>query len=240
MRGRCPTGSRCRSASWSGLNFGALCYATLCLTGLAAEPGDLAREKLVPAARFDKSILVELRYATPSNISGKALYRPSATALLREGTARRLRAASLYLEPVAYRLKIWDAYRPPSVQARLKELDQTGEYVADAATEPALHTWGVAVDITLVDRLGRPVGMPTDLDFFGRKAWIGFAGVTPAAKRNLRVLQVAMGRSGFLGLRREWWHFVDMDWKRYGPVTPPLEEMALAGEEPAADKAPPR
>lgn len=215
-----------RSAPWSGSIVAALSWTAICLTGIAAENADRAGEPLVAVDRFEKSIVVELRYATPDNVVGNPLYQPSATALVREGTARKLASAARHMEPFAYRLKVWDAYRPPSVQALLRAVDRSGEYVADANSRPALHTWGVALDVTLVDRLGRPVEMPTDFDFFGKKAWIGFAERSPAVKRNLRVLQVAMGKAGFLGLRNEWWHFVDSDWKRYAAVTPAREEMA--------------
>jgi D-alanyl-D-alanine dipeptidase len=35
---------------------------------------------------------------------------------------------------------------------------------------------------------------------------------------NLKILQTAMKRGGFYGLRTEWWHFIAYNWKKFGPV----------------------
>ncbi|MGH9806897.1 MAG: M15 family metallopeptidase [Terriglobia bacterium] len=37
-------------------------------------------------------------------------------------------------------------------------------------------------------------------------------------QQNLRMLQAAMLSGGFFGLRTEWWHFTDYDWKKYAPM----------------------
>jgi D-alanyl-D-alanine dipeptidase len=34
----------------------------------------------------------------------------------------------------------------------------------------------------------------------------------------LKILQTAMRRGGFYGLRTEWWHFIAYNWKKFGPV----------------------
>ena len=34
---------------------------------------------------------------------------------------------------------------------------------------------------------------------------------------HLRLLQYAMHRAGFCGMRTEWWHFVILDWRKYLP-----------------------
>jgi D-alanyl-D-alanine dipeptidase len=35
---------------------------------------------------------------------------------------------------------------------------------------------------------------------------------------HLYLLQSAMARAGFYGLRTEWWHFTTSDWRRYVPA----------------------
>ena len=42
--------------------------------------------------------------------------------------------------------------------------------------------------------------------------------LTPVVQRNLKLLQTAMRRGGFFGVRTEWWHFVAYDWKKYAPM----------------------
>ncbi len=54
-----------------------------------------------------------------------------------------------------YGLKIWDAYRPLAAQMELWQRTHDGTFVADPLDgNGSLHTWGVAVDATLVDEDG--------------------------------------------------------------------------------------
>jgi hypothetical protein len=92
------------------------------------------------------------------------------------------------------------------------------DFLADPAAGGSLHTWGVAVDATLVDQDGRDVAMPTDFDDFTPAAWLRYAGPNPTIRQNLRRLQAAMAKAGFYGMRTEWWHFVTKDWKSYEAI----------------------
>ena len=182
-------------------------------------------EPLVNLKRVDASIEIELRYAGKDNIAGRPIYPKKMPALVRAGVAERLVIAQRHLLTRGYRLKIWDAYRPPVAQTLLWQLAPDDSFVADpAAGRGSLHTWGVAVDATMIDAKGREVIMPTGFDDFTPAAMMRYTGTDPLVKFNLRVLQAAMARGGFLGLRTEWWHFTARNWKEYGPVR---EEMLL-------------
>ena len=67
--------------------------------------------------------------------------------------AERLKKAQHYLRISGRGLKVWDAYRPPSAQAALWQRFPNSDFVADPSGD-ALHTWGVAVDATLVLAFG--------------------------------------------------------------------------------------
>jgi len=165
------------------------------------------------------SIFVELRYATAQNITGHPLYPPDMPALVRPGTAARLARAQAFLRARGYGLKIWDAYRPLSAQMELWEKTHKGAFVADPFDgDGSLHTWGVAVDATLVDADGREVAMPSHFDEFTPDAKLRYNGNDPAIKSHLRLLQTAMRHGGFYGTPTEWWHFVAYDWKKYAPI----------------------
>src|SRR5437879_6210586 len=73
-------------------------------------------DNLVDLKSVDPTIMVELRYGTPGNITGHALYPPEMPALVRPSIAQRLVKAQKLLRAQGYRLKIWDAYRPMAVQ----------------------------------------------------------------------------------------------------------------------------
>ena len=74
---------------------------------------------LVDIKSVDPTIVIELRYAGTNNLAGRALFPPGTPALVRPEVALRLVAAHAYLRHYNYGLKIWDAYRPRSVQMQL-------------------------------------------------------------------------------------------------------------------------
>ena len=165
------------------------------------------------------AIAIELRYACSNNIAHRRLYPLNIQPMIRAGVARRLIQAQLLLRCHQYGLKIWDAYRPREVHTQLWRFAPQNNYVADPAEAiGSMHSWGVAVDATLVDDWGRPVSMPTDFDDFTPAAMLHYTGTDPLVRSHLYLLQSAMARAGFYGLRTEWWHFTTSDWRRYVPA----------------------
>ena len=202
---------------------------------VAASAAEPAVPDLVDVREFDKTIVVELRYAGTRNIAGRALYPPKLPALVRPSVARKLAYAQSLLRPRGFGLKIWDAYRPPNAHEQLWQLSPNNKYVADPKSGGSLHTWGVAIDATLVDLEGNEVAMPTDFDEFKPAATLYYAGPDALVRRHLRFLQAALARAGFYGLRTEWWHFVVKDWKKYSVIN----EIELINRNRAARAVPP-
>jgi D-alanyl-D-alanine dipeptidase len=164
------------------------------------------------------TIRIDLRYATSRNIAGRPLYPCGMQPLVRAGVARRLIAAETTLRRYNCRLKIWDAYRPRAAQARLWELAPNNNYVSDPLYgSGSLHSWGVAVDATIVDDCGQALAMPTDFDDFTPASMFQYTGANLTVRSHLYLLQRAMMNAGFDGQRMEWWHFSANDWKRYVP-----------------------
>jgi D-alanyl-D-alanine dipeptidase len=196
--------------------------------GLTAPSGNGQEHiPLVYVKAVDPTIVVDLRYGSANNIAGRALYQPRMPALLRPEVATRLAGAQAFLRRYNYSLKIWDAYRPKSVQAELWRASHNNEYVADPEVGAgSLHTWGIAVDATLTDNWNRPISMPTDFDDFTPAAMWKYQGPDPFIAAHLHLLQIAMRNAGFFGLRSEWWHFTVADWRNYLPP----EEVKRAEE----------
>lgn len=173
---------------------------------------------LVDVKSADPTIVVELRYAGSKNIVGRALYPKGARALIRPELVPRLKAVQKFLRQFNYRLKIWDAYRPPGAQRELWQVIQNDRYVADPTLGAgSLHSWGVAVDCTLTDLHNREVTMPTDFDDFSPAAMSQYLGPDRKIRSHLHLLQVAMAGSGFYAFRNEWWHFTVKNWANYLP-----------------------
>lgn len=211
---------KCKPIPWF-LVFAAFLAALVVPAGSADLVYPLAGEPLVEVREACPGVLVELRYETARNAAGHPIYPAAARCLLRKSVTARLLAAQKLLEAEGLRLKVWDAYRPPSAQKTLWAARPNPDFVADPAKGGSLHGWGVAVDVTLTDRFGRELKMPTDFDEIGPAAARRFRGPDPAVAKNLHRLQQAMAKAGFLAMRDEWWHFAAADYRKFGPVDPP-------------------
>jgi D-alanyl-D-alanine dipeptidase len=195
--------------------FIAIVLSILALESAAAQ----ATIPLVDIKSVDPTIAIELRYSGSNNLAGRALYSRGTPALVRPEVASRLVRAQAFLGRYLYRLKIWDAYRPKSVQAELWQVASNNDYVADPETGlGSMHTWGIAVDATLTDACNHFVRMPTDFDELTPAAMLHYQGTDPITRSHLTLLQKAMGCSGFYGLHTEWWHFIISNWKKYVPA----------------------
>jgi D-alanyl-D-alanine dipeptidase len=166
---------------------------------------------LLPVQGNIPGTVVDLRYATPDNITNRALYPPDMPCLLHPMTLTRLKRAQKTLRRQGLRLKIWDAYRPPEAHLELWQSSKASDFVVPPDKGPSLHCYGVAVDVTLVDKQGRPLMMPTDHDEFSAAAASNYTGDNPAIRNNLETLQKAMKKAGFSTIESEWWHFVNLE-----------------------------
>lgn len=177
---------------------------------------------LVRVDHLDPTIVIEMRYATDNNFTGKQIY-PVHVCVLHKGTAAKLIAAHSRVKKDGYRLKVWDAYRPPHVQRIFWDLVRDERYVRNPAKGGSKHSTGGAVDVTLVDSEGRELEMPTLFDEFSERAWRSNDSWSIEARENSDYLTKAMTEAGFEPIREEWWHFEDSDAAKYSPVDVKLE-----------------
>jgi D-alanyl-D-alanine dipeptidase len=104
------------------------------------------------------------------------------------------------------RIKIFDGYRPHSVQKQMWKLVPNPMYVADPK-KGSHHNRGCAVDVTLVDSLGNEIEMPTGFDDFTEKAHHDFMDLPENVLKNREMLKKIMEDAGFIPLNSEWWHY---------------------------------
>lgn len=162
--------------------------------------------ELVDAVEAVPGLALDVRYATENNFTGKKLY-DVARCLLRPQVAKDLAKAQAFLKPKGYGLKVFDCYRPFSVQKKMWEVMPVNGLVAPPAKGGSNHNRGAAVDITLIKLDGSEVEMPTGYDDFGKAARINSTLPTKEAQRHRTILQDAMIRAGFKPMYMEWWHF---------------------------------
>ncbi len=174
---------------------------------------------LVDIRSVDPTIIVDLRYASPNNITGRPIYPPGTRALIRPEVAQRLTIAQRFVRRFDCSLKIWDAYRPRDAQLALWKASPKNDFVANPdAGAGSLHSWGLAVDATLADRYGQSMSMPTEFDDFTPAAMWKYTGTNEIIRHHLAMLQTAMRDAGFYGIRSEWWHFTSQDWQQLMPA----------------------
>lgn len=114
---------------------------------------------LINVKELAPNIRVEMRYATSDNFTKSVLY-DAAVCLLNEPAARRLARVQARLEKEGLGLKVWDCYRPLDVQQKLWDIVPDDRYVANPKTG-SRHNRGASVDLTLVDKNGNELEMPT-------------------------------------------------------------------------------
>jgi zinc D-Ala-D-Ala dipeptidase len=167
-------------------------------------------------------IAVDLRYAGPHNFVGRNLYGTLDCAWLHKLAAQGLERASVRLaeEAPGLRVLVLDALRPHRVQVRLWDhLDGTGlrQYVADPALG-SIHSFGMALDVTLIDPDGRELDMGSGFDEMSELSHprleavqLARGALTPAHLRHRELLRRVMAAGGFNGIENEWWHFDMLD-----------------------------
>jgi zinc D-Ala-D-Ala dipeptidase len=168
---------------------------------MAAAPAPLEEV----TARIPDAV-VDLRYATPDNFMKKQVYPTGARALLVPEAVDKLAEAAKALKAKGFRIKLWDCYRPRSVQQELWNIMPQKGLVADPKTG-SHHNRGAAVDLTLVDKDGKDVEMPTGFDDFSKASRHYFQGGTETARKHRDLLREVMEAAGFKRNPMEWWHY---------------------------------
>lgn len=171
-------------------------------------------DSLVLVTNLDSTILTDVRYATTNNFTGKIFYTTDKVYLIDEVAKALVKAHQYLKKKYNLRIKIYDGYRPLSVQKKLWEVYPDERYVANPQ-KGSRHNRGCAVDITLVDKNGKELDMGTNYDDFTEKAHINYKKLPSKVLNNRKILRETMIRFGFIPNRTEWWHFDYRDWKKY-------------------------
>jgi zinc D-Ala-D-Ala dipeptidase len=178
---------------------------------------------MVNIRRYPSGIIFDIRYATENNFTGQKLYQ-GYLCFLRAGTAKKLLEAQRELRAKSLGLKVYDAYRPLSVQKRIWELFPDRKYITPPS-EGSTHNRGAAVDVTLVTSAGRELDMGSSYDDFSERSSRGSLSLSTQAITNRVILKNVMRRHGFVAINDEWWHFDDAEWKKYEVLDKDFSEL---------------
>jgi D-Ala-D-Ala dipeptidase len=147
----------------------------------------------------------ELKYATPDNFLKQAVY-DCGECYLRKSTAEALVKANEAFKQLGYRIKLFDCYRPLSVQKKMWKILPGTHYVANPA-KGSKHNRGAAVDLTLVDAEGKELNMGTPFDFFGKEAHHTYTQHSKEVLENRKLLKETLNKYNFKSIYSEWWHY---------------------------------
>ena len=160
---------------------------------------------LIPI-REEDGVLLDIRYATADNLTGRPIYTRPAALLLPEARERLLRANALALS-LGLRIKLLDAFRPIEAQWALWHAVEDKRFVSDPRLG-GVHPRGAAVDLTLVDTAsGRELPMGTGFDAVEEASAHGSLDIPAADQRNRAILLGIMTAAGWDHYALEWWHY---------------------------------
>jgi D-alanyl-D-alanine dipeptidase len=199
---------------------------------LAAKPPvETGKRKpdLVELVKLDRTIKLDIRYATTDNFLGAKLYG-QARAFLQRSAAEALVRAHRRLRKQGYGLLIHDGYRPWYVTKMFWDATPADkkDYVANPE-QGSRHNRGCAVDLALYDlKTGNAVSMPSGYDEMTERAHPDYKGGTPEQTRHRELLRDAMESERFKVYEFEWWHFDYKDWNEYPIMNVPFEQLGPA------------
>lgn len=161
---------------------------------------------------------IDLRYASTNNITGRDVYGPFNRAFLHRIAAEKLSNAYRLLRAnnPGYGFIVFDALRPGCVQRIMwNHVKGTpGEKFFANPEIGSVHSYGFAVDISVIDRQGRELDMGAGFDDFREIAapkledqFLAAGMLTAEQIANRRILRSAMEGAGFIQLPHEWWHY---------------------------------
>jgi len=174
-------------------------------TSAPKKPLGYASTEWIELISLDKTIILDLRYATPNNFVKEQMY-DCGRCFLRPKVARRVFRAHQILRKQGLGLKMFDCYRPRPIQQKLWDKVPNASYVTPP-WKGSMHNKGAAVDLTIVDAAGKELDMGTEFDYFGERGHHTYQDLPEEVLANRQLLKSTMKEVGLSAIRTEWWHY---------------------------------
>ncbi len=171
---------------------------------------------LIELKKLDKSIKLDIKYATADNFVGRAVY-PEARAFLQRPAAEAVVRVHKLLKKRGLGIVVYDGYRPWAITKLFWEVvpEDKRIFVANPA-RGSKHNRGCAIDLGIFDlKTGKAIPMPSAYDEFTERASPDYKGGTDEERANRDMLRRMMEAEDFTVNSNEWWHFDYPDWQEY-------------------------
>lgn len=170
---------------------------------------DITKEKdsniFVNLRNYSNDFVFDMKYATTDNFLKEKVY-PCAECFLRVKTVKALLESNKAFLDKGFRIKLYDCYRPKSIQKKMWKIVPDANFVANPK-KGSIHNRGGAVDISLVDLNGKELDMGTKFDFFGKEASHNYLDFSEEILANRKFLKEIMLQHNFKSFDSEWWHY---------------------------------
>ena len=184
-----------------------------------------------PEILEDTDLVISMKLATNETTIGKPFYNRN-LCLLQYDILPNLEKAVKQFKKDGYTVIIYDAYRPTSVQQRWFDVVRVHKWVADPSIGMGgVHDRGTAIDMSLIDRDGKELEMPTPMHTFTEASARSSTEMTETARANMDYMKEVMVGCGFTYINSEWWHFQDVNTKYYLPTDHPIDTIPLVASE---------
>jgi D-alanyl-D-alanine dipeptidase len=163
-------------------------------------------------------VIPNLVYGTENNFVGANIYNSFQTPLAHYITDEKLIRANNALQKIkaGWKFIIYDALRPHRFQEVLwKKVEGTPQepYVMNPKYG-SIHSYGFALDLSLVDEKGQEIDMGTPVDTLDPLSeprledhFLKLEKLKAHHIENRKLLRHAMSEGGFRSIANEWWHF---------------------------------
>lgn len=179
---------------------------------------------LVDLEKHIPGVVLDIRYATENNFTGKKIYT-APKAWLRRDAADSLLKIQQILSQEGLGIKVFDAYRPYAGTLYFYEVYGDTTFVA-APWKGSIHNRGGAVDLTLINlATGEELAMPTPFDEFSEKASYHYNDLPAQVLANRDKLLKVMTENGFTFYEYEWWHFNIKGREKYSLMDISFEDL---------------
>ena len=193
---------------------------------LAVAPAPAMPAELCYLDTVAPGIRVDLKYCGYDNFVGRPIdgYTEGRRAILRKDAAAAMARAQKQLKAKGLGLLVWDAYRPHRALQDFYNWSKNADDSTRAEFHPNItkrgiyenkyiglsseHSWGIAVDITLVNlKTGKELDMGGRHDLLDESSATVYAGLTSRQQANRLLLRDTMASVGMRNYSKEWWHY---------------------------------
>jgi D-alanyl-D-alanine dipeptidase len=175
---------------------------------------------------IDSAIIVDLKYNTKSNFTGKIVrgYKSNTAILSNEASIALINAQNDF-KKLGYSLIVFDAYRPQSAvdfffewskdlndtinkNSYYPNINKSQLFAQGYIAKKSGHSRGSTVDVSLVDlSTMKQIDMGSIYDYFGIQSSTFYPNISDSQKNNRMILYNIMINNGFKNYSKEWWHF---------------------------------